>query len=195
MAVLSGPIVSLLFGSRAAAPIIARLLPIMAAGAVFASISTPLQSMLQAVGRMDIPLKLLGVGLLLKAGLNFWLTSIPELNILGAAVGTLSCYVLIAVGSFVALQKVTGLRLRLSRTLLRPLAAACVCGAAAYGGHQALLRWFTDSPAITLGAIALGGVCYVLSLLLLGVPGREELEQLPGGQKISKLLAKRDGIE
>lgn len=195
MAVLSGPIVSLLFGSRAAAPIIARLLPIMAAGAVFASISTPLQSMLQAVGRMDIPLKLLGVGLLLKAGLNFWLTSIPELNILGAAVGTLSCYVLIAVGSFVALQKVTGLRLRLSRTLLRPLAAACVCGAAAYGGYQALLRWFTDSPAITLGAIALAGVCYVLSLFLLGVPGREELEQLPGGQKISKLLAKRDGIE
>ena len=38
----------------------------MAAGAVFASMSTPLQSMLQAVGRADIPVKLLAAALLLK---------------------------------------------------------------------------------------------------------------------------------
>lgn len=195
MAVLSQPIVRLLFGSRAAAPIIAGVLPVMAAGAVFASMSTPLQSMLQAVGRVDIPVKLLGVGLLLKAGLNYWLTALPEWNIMGAAVGTLACYVFIMVGALISLCRVTGIRPRFWAVLGKPLVSAGVCCASAFCAHG-FLRQVFDREALALPLAVLVGVCfYVCCLFLMDVMTREEICQLPGGQKIIKLLEKRDGIE
>lgn len=71
----------------------------MGVAAIFASLSTPIFSMLQAVGRVDLPVKLLCVGLGLKIGLNYVLTGIPEINILGAGIGTLVCYVFITISA------------------------------------------------------------------------------------------------
>ena len=48
--------------------------------------------MLQAVGRVDLPVKLLVVGLVIKVTLNYTLCGIPEINILGAGTGTVVCY-------------------------------------------------------------------------------------------------------
>ena len=49
------------------------MLRILGIAAVFSALSTPVQSMLQAVGRADVPVKLLFFGLLLKAALTYTL--------------------------------------------------------------------------------------------------------------------------
>ena len=195
MAVLAEPIVGLLYGSRAAAPIVARLLPLMAAGAVFASASTPLQSMLQAVGRADIPVKLLGVGLLVKTALTCWLTGIPQWNIAGAAVGTLACYLLIMVGAFVSLCRVSKVKPRMGKVLFRPLAAAALCGAGAYFAQQLGNSFFPGRKWVVLISIGCGAVLYGAALFGLGVLQKEEAARIPGGQKILKILEKSKGIE
>lgn len=84
MAALAQPITHLIFGNRDSSPITARILFLMGIGAIFASLSTPVNSMLQAVGRTDLPVKLLAVGLIIKITLNYFLVGVPEINVLGA---------------------------------------------------------------------------------------------------------------
>lgn len=193
LAVLAGPLNSLLFGSGGAAPIVARVLPVMAAGAVFASMSTPLQSMLQAVGRADIPVKLLAAALLLKTFLSYWLTGIPELNIMGAAIGTLACYLFMMVGSLIALCRVTGLVPR--QVFWKPLAAAALCGAAAWGCQRFLENLLPGHSVITLVSVSVAAVFYAVCLVFMGLLKSEEIARLPGGQKILKILEKRPESE
>lgn len=195
MAVLAEPIVGLLYGSRPAAPIVAGVLPIMALAAVFASMSTPLQSMLQAAGRADIPVKLLAAGLLLKTALGYWLTGMTQWNIAGAAIGTLACYFLMMVGSLIALRRVTGVMPGLGKVFLRPLAAACLCGVSAKGVEFLLETVLPDPRLCALLAIGVAGLVYAFSLLGTGAVSSREIIYLPGVQKIAKILEKRHGIE
>lgn len=195
MAVLAEPIVGLLYGSRPAAPIVAGVLPIMALSAVFASMSTPLQSMLQAAGRADIPVKLLAAGLLLKTALGYWLTGMTQWNIAGAAIGTLACYFLMMVGSLIALRRVTGVMPGLRKVFLRPLAAACLCGVSAKGVEFLLETVLPDPRLCALLAIGVAGLVYAFSLLGTGAVSSREIISLPGVQKIAKILEKRHGIE
>ncbi len=195
MAALSEPIVGLLYGDRPSAPIVAGVLPIMAIGAVFASISTPLQSMLQAAGRADIPVKLLAGGLVLKTALGYWLTGMTQWNIAGAAIGTLACYFLMMLGSFIALCRVTGVRPGLGKVFLRPLMAACLCGVSARGIQMFLEPLCPDPRLSALAAIGAAAMVYALSLLGTGAVTGQEIFSLPGVQKIAKILEKRHGIE
>ena len=112
LSVLSGPVSQAVFGAKASIPITSRTLAVMGVAAIFASLSTPIFSMLQAVGRVDLPVKLLCVGLGLKIGLNYVLTGIPEINILGAGIGTLVCYVFITISAYYFLCKETKIHLK-----------------------------------------------------------------------------------
>ena len=122
LSVLSGPVSQAVFGAKASIPITSRTLAVMGVAAIFASLSTPIFSMLQAVGRVDLPVKLLCVGLGLKIGLNYVLTGIPEINILGAGIGTLVCYVFITISACYFLCKETKIHLNFTLFLQnRPL--------------------------------------------------------------------------
>ena len=98
LSVMAKPIMSLLYsdgGNTATVDTAASVLVILGIAAIFTSTSTPLCSMLQAVGRVDLPVKLLSVGVIIKIILNYTLVGIPAINIQGAGVGTLVCYVFI----------------------------------------------------------------------------------------------------
>ena len=62
LSVLSGPIASLLGYN----PITGKILVLLGLGSIFAAANIPINSMLQAVGRLDLPVKLLCVGLVIK---------------------------------------------------------------------------------------------------------------------------------
>ena len=109
----------------------ASVLVILGIAAIFTSTSTPLCSMLQAVGRVDLPVKLLSVGVIIKIILNYTLVGIPAINIQGAGVGTLVCYVFITFFSLcIFCCKEAHVRPDMVSIFLKPLAAAVI------------LRWF-----------------------------------------------------
>lgn len=193
MSVLAQPIVSLIYGSHGASQIIARALIIMGIGAIFASLSTPLQSMLQAVGRVDLPVKLLMIGLLIKVALNYTLCGIPEINILGAGTGTVVCYAFITVMSVVFLCRVTGIVPNLISVFLKPLIAGGLCALAAFLAYN-LVSLILPGKVATLAAIIVACVVYVIALLCLRVIQRSDVRMLPKGQKIEKILEKHGWI-
>ena len=183
LSVLSEPISSLLGFS----PITGRILVLLGIASVFAAISTPICSMLQAVGRVDLPVKLMGAGLLMKAVCNWLLTSLPEVNVLGAGIGSLICYFFLAFAGLYLLIANSGVKLRLAHVFAKPFFAAVLCAAGGYAIYGAAVSSVSQTAAALISIAGAGGI-WALSVLFLKMFSSSEVERLPGGQKIAKIL-------
>jgi stage V sporulation protein B len=190
ISVLARPIITLVFGTD---EIASRVLIIMGIGVIFASLSAPLYSMLQAVGRIDLPVKLLLIGLTIKVVLNYILTGIPEINVLGAGAGTLVCYAFTTVMAIYYLCKQTHIVPNFVSVLLKPLLASVFCAAGAYFSQILFAKFMPDRVA-TCCAIVIAVVIYSFALLFFRAISRDDVIMLPKGQKIAKILEKHNWI-
>ncbi|QEY34158.1 polysaccharide biosynthesis protein [Caproiciproducens galactitolivorans] len=193
LSVLSTPIAALLYGEKNAPTVIGKILVVLGLGAIFAAMSTPINSMLQAVGRVDLPVKLLVVGLVIKLVLNYTLVGIPEINVMGAGTGTLVCYIFITVFALHYLCRETKVRLNFVRIFFKPLLASIISVGLAYFVQKTgtLLHFGKLS---TLVAIAFAGVVYMACMLWFKALTRNDILMLPRGQKIVKILEKHNWI-
>ncbi|HJB61990.1 MAG TPA: polysaccharide biosynthesis protein [Candidatus Ruminococcus gallistercoris] len=178
LSVLAGPIARLVYGDRPSTPIIAAALAAMGAASIFAAVTTPLGSMLQAVGHMELPVILVLSGLVVKVVLNYILAGVPQINILGGGISTLVCYVLVTVAELFALVRITGIRFDFVSTVFKPLLAAGCCGAAAYGVWRCLARATGGARLDALFAVAAGAAVYAAALVLLRAVRPQELKRL-----------------
>ena len=193
LSVLSTPIATLLYGSHNAPTVIGRILVLLGLGAIFAAMSTPINSMLQAVGRVDLPVKLLAVGLAIKLVLNYTLVGIPEINVMGAGTGTLVCYIFIMVFALHFLCRETKITLNFVSIFLKPLLASIVCVSAAFF-VQKLGAMVGLGKLATLLAILVAGIVYVACMLWFRALNANDMLMLPKGQKIVKILEKHNWI-
>ena len=149
----------------------------------------PKTNMLHAIGKQKIPVRNIIVGAMLKIVVIFALVGIPTVNIHGAAVGTLVCYMYMFVMNFYALCKYTKLIPNLLRTFVKPLTAGLFCAAAAWAANG-LLGGRLSGSVTTIAAIAVAGIVYLASLVLLRVLTKDDILMLPKGKKIAKTLEK-----
>ncbi len=190
VALLAQPILDFLFHSRTVEiAIAAEPLSVMGIGLIFLALATPLFSVLQAVGRADLPVKLTAAGTVVKLLLNLALISRPQIGIIGAAVGTAVCYGVIVIGALVEVRRLTGLRLHASECLIRPAIAGGFCAATA--SHvQRTLQDCLDRRLSFLIALMAGGLVFVIFAFALRLISREDVISLPNGEKIAKTLEK-----
>ena len=194
IATLAGPITQILFSGSTGAPITARVLIVLGLAAIFASLSTPIISMLQAVGRLDLPVKIMVFSLTIKVVLNYILAGVPQINVIGGGIGTLVCYILEVVLSMIALSRCTKVHISMANTFVKPTIASVLCCVSAFL-VQALLDLFLPNAIATFAAIAVAGCVYVVALLLLKAISRSDVLMLPKGEKIAKILEKHRWIE
>lgn len=193
MAVLAQPITHLIFGNRDSSPITARILFLMGIGAIFASLSTPVNSMLQAVGRTDLPVKLLAVGLIIKITLNYFLVGIPEINVLGAGAGTLACYVFLTIFALFFLCRVTHVVPNFLSIFGKPLVSSGISIAVAWA-IQDWAKGVMQERSATILSLCACVFFYLFFLFLTKAICREDILMLPNGQKIAKILEKSHWI-
>ena len=196
LSVLSQPILMVLYRSRPQeAMIAAPVLQWMGIAAVFAAMGSTVNSMLQAVGKAKLPVWFLLVGAAIKWGMNLMLVPIPQINLLGAAWGTLCCYVVMFLLGTAALCRSTGIHPRWGGVLIKPAFASLCCGMAAYGSFHGISCLESCPMPFALGvAVICGGLVYVTMLLLLGGIMKDDLMMLSKGEKIVKLLEKHHCI-
>lgn len=192
LTVMAGPIMHLIYRSDTAAAA-APLLAVLGLSTVFICLIAPINSILQAVGRADIPVKVVLVGGAVKLALNLILILRPSLNVMGSAYSTLVCYVLMVAVSLAALRRAVGVRMRWRTVILKPLLSSVFCGAAAWAANGLLSRVLPDKVA-TVAAVGIAGVVYVTALLLMQALTREDVLMLPKGQKIAQILEKHGWI-
>lgn len=202
MAVLSEPILSLLYSrgeSAAAIPITAPILTVYGFSVFIMALSTPMTNMLQAIGKPMVPLKALTVGAVAKIIINYVLVGIPSININGAVVGTIACYVIILGISLWSLIRTTGVKINIMSVAVKPLICAALCGGSAFISYSLLNRFISFGSAdsivnsktlSTFIAIGIAAVIYLISLLLIKGIAKDDIIMLPKGEKIAKTLEK-----
>lgn len=195
MSVISFPIMDLIYNtlgknkSLGEVCIASQIMSIYALGIIFVAIGTPICSILQAVGRADIPLKLLLVGVIMKVVLNYILVGIPQINIQGAGIGTLVCYLFVCIVGLICLRKEIKMPLSWTNSFIKPLICSIMCAIAAYTSHG-LISAILPFKFATILSIAISGIVYVLALFLTNTVTSSDLMTIPKCKKIVKTLEK-----
>ncbi len=168
MAVLSKPILSLLYGSLPTEEIriAAVLLSLSAPSIVFLAVVSTCVSVCQAVGKPYATVVFVSLAIVVKAVVNLVLLPNSNVNIFGAAISETLCYLFATVCVIIYLRVKVGLKIDGNQCLLKPMAAGmfmtlCITVAVVFAGEV-----FATSFG-TLALIAIAAVVYfsVISLL------------------------------
>ena len=188
MCFMAEPIlISLFKGNPHEAAVAARLLKTMGISSIFVALSGALNSMLQAVGRVYAPVKILLVGSLIKLAVNWVLISRPAFNILGAPWGTLCCYVFITLASASALMEAAQGDIGLFPMMVKPCISAAICCFASRICIENAVEFMSFRIA-TAFSIVVGAVIYTVFLVILGGIYDSDLKLLDNNSKLKKLL-------
>lgn len=181
--ILARPLCRLIFtnGQEAAIP-----LRFLALGVTAVGIQQITTSMLQGFNRPRVPARNLLIGVLLNAGLNYYLTAIPELGIRGAALGTISGFTLAAGLNLVSLLQIIKPQFDYLSLVGKPLVSGVGMGGLVYFTYHQGQQLFNWNLVSTVGAVITGIISYTLILLLIGGVKKEDIEPIP---KIGNRLA------
>ena len=183
--VASDRIMELLYDSAASVEIGAPLLKIFGIAAVFAGIAIPLTGILQAMGKQKTALINIGAGAAVKLIIGMLTVAVPEINVNGAALGTLACYAVIFVLHTAVLLKSQEVTLDIKTVFLKPLVAALLCGVVAQ-----MVLYIGNSLFITTLAILAAVLVYMICLILLKTLAEEDLMSLPQSERLTDFCRK-----
>ncbi|HML68118.1 MAG TPA: polysaccharide biosynthesis protein [Clostridia bacterium] len=186
---LSTPIVHLLFvGLKGDNLIIAgNLMGIMAISVLFLTILQTMTGILQGLGKTYLPVINLFIGIGVKILISIFFIRVPEINIRGAAYGTVACYAIAALLDVICVIKYANARPRVLHDFIKPLLATAGMGLVVYlmMPHVASGEY---SRLTTIGVILIAVALYVLFTFLFGAINQEDTEYLPGGKRITSAM-------
>ena len=191
---LSGPIFRL-FYPRYDGALGGQLLSTLGIASIFVCLMLITNSILQSYGRVNIPIVTMLIGGVVKIALNYNLVAVPSINIHGAPIGTLVCFALTAVLNLIAVARITDFRLNYPGYFLRPLLASLAMALTARGVYALCARFLLTEESSRMLLLACVGaailaavVVYGALVLALRCIRREDLELLPKGDKLARLL-------
>lgn len=185
---LGGPIMGLLFPSIDTS-IAGPLLSVQGIAAVFVSMQLLCNAILQANNMVNLPVLVVIVGGVVKIVVNYFLVGNPAIRIYGAPVGTLFCFLVVALVEMYIIRRAIPSAPRFGRAIAKPLVASAVMAACAWAVHGLLSGLLKLSSRLAvIPAIAIGALVYLALVLALHAISKEDLALMPKGDKIAKLL-------
>lgn len=187
ISVLSKPILSILYSSAADVAIAAPVLSILGIASFFLCASSLTSTSMQALGHATLPLITMLCGAVAKVIANYCLIGIPGIELCGAAIGTVICYVIITVMNMIFLSRLVKFKPKLIDTYLRPIVSCALMGGAVYGVYMLLLPLVGNLISVA-GSIGVGVVVYFAAMIIFKGIKREDITALPKGEKIAAKL-------
>jgi stage V sporulation protein B len=187
--VLSKPVLLLLYPTLTGGQLdlASELLKTASVGVIFLSLVQSMTGVIQGLGKPSVPVFNLFIGFALKVITMLVLMNIPSVNIQGAAVSTVVLYAFAGIADTIYTARKTGMRLDIIDSFVKPAGASLVMGLFAAVCNNVL----TAAGHQRLGAIVgifVGVVIYAVLMLALSMFSPEELDMIPGGNKIRALL-------
>lgn len=212
LSVLSSPILICLYNNNRAQDTLA----ILSLSIIFVCIVSVTTSILQASGKVFIPVINMIIGGVFKAISNYILIAIPSLNIGGAPISTFGCYLIIAVLNISAVMKIIKPNFNIKDFIIKPLVSAIIMGAVVFfvfnitslllGCPQISIKvnFLTQTSPVTpltsegrlctIIALAIsifvGVIAYFISMGTTRAFFEEDIKMLPKGNKIATLMKK-----
>ena len=188
MGVLADPILHMLFPRH---PGGASLLVVGAASIVFLSLAQITTGMLQGIGKVKIPAVAAFAGALVKIPINYFLIANPAVNIHGAVISTIACYMVAAAIDLTMLIRYTKVKIAWNDVFTKPVAASAVMGICCY------MLYYLSQNIIGLGntlacLIAVGGgmLAYLVYMLRIRGITAEDMTNVPAGEKLTAVFRK-----
>ena len=145
-------------------------------------------AILQASGFEKLALFTLPIGGAIKVIVNWFLVGTPGINIMGAPIGTIACYLFITIINIVFIVTRVPGRPRFMVTFLRPLICSLAMGAAAWAVYGLAGRFISSLFIQMCAAILAGVIVYGVLVIALRAVTREDMKLIPKGEKISAIL-------
>ena len=189
LGVLGQPIIRLLYSAYSDADIrtAGTLLSILSVAVILNGLVLLLNAIMQAHGFVSLPVMNMIIGGVVKVVINFILVGMPKLNIYGAPIGTVTCFLVITILDIFCINRVVKHPPKVVRLMVKPLIACFFMGCAAYLSNSVLCSILPVKLAC-LGAIVVAVVVYAVMVLALHIITYEDCLLLPKGDKIAKLL-------
>ena len=190
--VLGGPIIQMLFRSIQpdSLTIATRIMKVAAVSVIFISLVQTMTGALQGVGKHRLPVWCLLIGGGAKVLSNYILLAIPSISILGASISNVICYAAAGILDTVLLFKAIHMKANVWGVFIKPLLCSLVMGAAVYYSHKVLYA-LHPGTLVTLICVILGMAVYGAMAFVLQLFTAEELDFIPGGGRIKKLMKVR----
>ena len=190
LAVLAEPIIRLLAGNygpesvATATPILAYL----GIAVVFNSTVLLFNAIMQAHGDVTTPVINMLIGGIIKIIVNYILVGQPNLNIVGAPIGTFICYISITALDLIAMKRHISARPAIFKNIIRPGLASAIMGAATFMVYRVLSNAISSWKLACLLSLAFAVVLYAVLVVFLRCLTYEDCMLLPKGEKIAKIL-------
>ena len=184
LAVLADPILAMLFPMH---PEGGWLLRYGSISIIFMAIFHVITGVLQGVGHVKLPLVGVFFGGIAKCIINYVFMVVPQINILGAVISTIVCFIVAAAVNLFFLYRYAGIFPSFTRTFFKPTIAALGMGLVCFFVYN-LIYIFAPNIVATLCAIAVGGFSYVFLMVIIRGLGERDIEALPIPRKIKNLL-------
>ncbi len=118
---------------------------------------------------------------------TYTLVGVPQINIMGAAVGTLVCYAIASLLDFVAVIRYTRAFIPFVDFVVKPMVAVGIMAITV----SILYKLMEDAVGLTLAtilSILAGIVVYGSVLLMMGTLNEKDFKLLPGGDRLGRFL-------
>lgn len=187
---LAKPVTWLLFPDGDTIELAARILMALAVSVIFYALSTLSNSILQGIGRVNIPIVNAAIALLIQTAVLVLLLCFTDLGIYAVVIATIVYSGLMCVLNQMSMHKALGYRQEIMNTFVVPLIAAAFMGAIARVLYEILLM-LTGSIAVSaIPSIAAAVAVYFSLVILLKGVTEEELRAMPGGRRLVRVARK-----
>lgn len=187
---LAKPILTLLYPAK---PIevdeATTTMMVMSIGIIGLALSQTSTGILQAIGKQVLPVKHIIIGMIVKIILTYILVGINSLNIKGAALSTLVAYTISFILNNMSVRKYTGANIDYMLTYVKPCLASAIMGGVVFGIYK-LMRLGIGNTVSTFFAILCGVIVYAALVIFLRIVTPSELETVPMGAKLNRLIRK-----
>lgn len=168
---LAEPILNLIFPEIENGAIILQVLSI---ALIFITVNQILTSIIQALGYFMVPVKNLFIGATIKIVLSFILLSIPNINILGAVIGTIVAYTISMILNLSFLRFKLNITIDVNNIVIKPIFASLIMGAVVV-----LIRMYVGNSILWLGLdVLIGIIVYAVVSVATGCVKIEEIRKI-----------------
>ncbi len=165
------------------------LLNAMGIAVIFVTLVQTSNAVLQAFGKVWVPVINMVIGGIFKIAINLILVSQPKININGAPIGTLTCYIIVMILNLTALKRCTNVKYGFIDFIFKPVLLSAITALAASFSYS-LISPHAHTVIALVGAIGVTAVIYLVSLILFKGLSEDEILLLPKGEAILSKLKK-----
>ncbi len=163
---LADPIMKVIFPGRYDGILILKYLSLSVPFIILTQTTT---SIMQGIGHYIRPIINLFIGCIVKVILTFILVPMPEINIYGAVIASISAYLVATILNLISLRKRLKLRLNIYKSFIKPIMAASIMIIGVIFSYNLIYSKTASNTSSCLLAIFLGIIIYIILILILRI--------------------------